>query len=629
MTSFGNHRHHSVHSRSSSGGLGLSSLGATLDKLSQDKDRSSELLQVLAGKMKMVQTVTQHKNLSFANSGYVFVSELGQGRFGCVKLAKKKANEYVTFTNKHKPDAKRSSVDHTHSSFVAVRVIPRYKVRNGRLTNNEVLASKESHATLMKQISALRALDHPNICREYETFEDSQNIHIIMEYCSGGSLMERALSGHNPISQDLCMHYIRQIVSAMAHAHEKHIIHQDLQPKVILFATPDADARLVVTDWNYAEFMDAPLREARRFLPESDFSAPELAVRNRTSHVDIWSIGAIAFAMLTYRLPYDGPVEGPVQWAKEDEVSQECKELVNSMLQKEPTARPSAKDLLLHPLLKFAAPKADHPEMVVDIGKAFVSFSQKSRLQKTAATFAAAHLSGEKLHELSQLFLSLDTNGDGTLDLGELGQAFEKLDLSEGNSEKPLSPTSLKRSETQRLAVMLHAMDTDGTGHISYSEFLSAAADSAMQSSVQLAYEAFRAFDFDGSGLINRHEIDRLMSSKEISELLEAIKLTKNKEAIEQAMSMIGGHGHDLDSKQILGQLDKDGNENVSFDEFLQAILGTPDGTEIACDHPMLKEVEENRKKFKPPPQKIHTDVSANHAPGAHLQAGRFGYSSS
>lgn len=68
---------------------GLSSLGDTLAKLSQDKDRTAKLLETLAGKIKLEQGYTKHTRKQFAESGYIIVKELGQGRFGSIKLAKK------------------------------------------------------------------------------------------------------------------------------------------------------------------------------------------------------------------------------------------------------------------------------------------------------------------------------------------------------------------------------------------------------------------------------------------------------------------------------------------------------------------------------------------------------------
>eukprot|EP00746_Dinoflagellata_sp_MGD_P099497 gnl/MRDRNA2_/MRDRNA2_40467_c0_seq1.p1 gnl/MRDRNA2_/MRDRNA2_40467_c0~~gnl/MRDRNA2_/MRDRNA2_40467_c0_seq1.p1 ORF type:complete len:585 (+),score=119.62 gnl/MRDRNA2_/MRDRNA2_40467_c0_seq1:98-1852(+) len=566
--------HHAVGSQDHAG---LSSLGDTLAKLSQDQDRSEKLLHMLSSKLKLERNYTQHMTKNFSESGYLIVKEIGQGRFGSIKLAKKKANNYVQFTTRLVPQTKRSSrEDQLCSPFVAVRVIPRYRVRNARLVQNEQFSTKETHATLMKQITALRELDHPHISREYETFEDAQCIYIVMELYDGGTLLQRELSGVNPVSEGRCMHLIRQVVSAMAHAHDKNIVHQDLRPENILFASKDDDARVVVTDWQYAEFINAPPRDARQVLPISDFSAPELDVHHRTDRGDIWSIGVIAFALLTYRLPFDdGPITGPIQWDESDNISPQCKEFVASMLQVSAMNRPSAKDLLLNPILSSATDVPVKADQVVDIAKAIVTFSGKSRLQKAAATFAAAHLSGQELHEISQIFNAIDANNDGTIDRAELEAAFDKLDWAEVQSQTDGQIQDLN-SKKERMAVVLHALDTDGSGQISYSEFISAAADSHMQSHVELVYEAFRAFDMDGSGFICRSEIEQMLNGPAIDELVEAIKLSGNKEVIDKALGMIGGQ--DLNtSKELLKKMDKDGNGSISFDEFLHAILPSED----------------------------------------------------
>jgi calcium-dependent protein kinase len=80
---------------------------------------------------------------------------LGHGSFGSVKLAKHKIN----------------------NQYVAIKIIEKSKLRG-----------KES--LLATEIYILQKLDHPNIIKFYEVYQDERFLYICMEYCEGGELLE-------------------------------------------------------------------------------------------------------------------------------------------------------------------------------------------------------------------------------------------------------------------------------------------------------------------------------------------------------------------------------------------------------------------------------------------------------
>lgn len=52
---------------------------------------------------------------------------------------------------------------------------------------------KENLNMLKRELGILRTLDHPNVTRFYETYEDVRYVHFVMEYCSGGDLLDNIL----------------------------------------------------------------------------------------------------------------------------------------------------------------------------------------------------------------------------------------------------------------------------------------------------------------------------------------------------------------------------------------------------------------------------------------------------
>src|SRR6266481_6106141 len=95
---------------------------------------------------------------------------------------------------------------------------------------------------LRREARLASSLNHPNICTIYEVGEDAGEVFIAMEYIEGRTLSELIRQGPLPIEKVL--RYSSQISSALAHAHEKGVIHGDLKPHNIA-VTPQGDAKIL------------------------------------------------------------------------------------------------------------------------------------------------------------------------------------------------------------------------------------------------------------------------------------------------------------------------------------------------------------------------------------------------
>ncbi|KAJ1613532.1 hypothetical protein OJ252_958 [Cryptosporidium canis] len=85
-----------------------------------------------------------------------------------------------------------------------------------------------------QEMQLLSILDHPNIAKLFETFEDYNSIYLIMELCTGGELFDR-LSQVGRFSERVTAHLIKQMLSAISYCHSKGIVHRDLKPENFLF----------------------------------------------------------------------------------------------------------------------------------------------------------------------------------------------------------------------------------------------------------------------------------------------------------------------------------------------------------------------------------------------------------
>ena len=89
------------------------------------------------------------------------------------------------------------------------------------------------------EIGIMKLMDHPNITKLYEHFEDQWNIYLIMELCSGGELFDKTIEvGHFTEVQAATL--MQQMVRAVLYMHESGVCHRDLKPEHFLLQTKES-----------------------------------------------------------------------------------------------------------------------------------------------------------------------------------------------------------------------------------------------------------------------------------------------------------------------------------------------------------------------------------------------------
>src|SRR5579859_894090 len=189
---------------------------------------------------------------------------------------------------------------------VALKFLPESSVRTEKV-----------HERLKQEARTASALNHPNICTIYEVGEDAGEVFIAMEYIEGQTLSELIHQGSLPLEKVL--RYSSQISSALAHAHEKGVIHGDLKPSNII-VTPQGDAKIL--DFGLAR-RGNPVEFDRKTLEtaagDSEFAhgghgggtfpymAPEqIEGHDASARTDIWSFGVVLYEMISGTYPFQG-----------------------------------------------------------------------------------------------------------------------------------------------------------------------------------------------------------------------------------------------------------------------------------------------------------------------------------
>jgi serine/threonine-protein kinase len=169
-------------------------------------------------------------------------------------------------------------------------------------------------ARLVREARAAAALNHPNVCHVYEVGEADGQAYIAMELVEGQTLSEKIGSGALPA--DRVLDYGRQLASALAHAHDRGVIHRDLKSNNVIVT---ADGQLKVLDFGLAKRLTEADVTAAVTQVQASLTQPGVAVGTlpymapeqlRGEHAqissDIWALGVVLYEMSAGTRPFKG-----------------------------------------------------------------------------------------------------------------------------------------------------------------------------------------------------------------------------------------------------------------------------------------------------------------------------------
>ncbi|UJL47894.1 Stk1 family PASTA domain-containing Ser/Thr kinase [Virgibacillus sp. NKC19-16] len=175
----------------------------------------------------------------------------------------------------------------------------------------EYANDEEFIARFDREAQSATSLSHPNIVNIYDVGEEDQILYMVMEYVDGMTLKEY-IQTHGPIDVQEALDIMKQLTSAIAHAHANDIVHRDIKPQNILI---DTYGQAKVTDFGIAIALSATsLTQTNSILGSVHYLSPEQARGGTaTKKSDVYSIGIVLFELLTGRLPFSG--QSPVSIA--------------------------------------------------------------------------------------------------------------------------------------------------------------------------------------------------------------------------------------------------------------------------------------------------------------------------
>lgn len=162
----------------------------------------------------------------------------------------------------------------------------------------------ELHRRFQREALSVTSLTHPNIVSIYDVGEDGDLHYIVMEYVKGKTL-KQYIQEFAPISPARSVHIMRQLTSAMADAHENHIIHRDIKPQNILM---DGEGNVKITDFGIAITLSSTsFTQTNSVMGTVHYLSPEQARGGTTTNQsDIYALGIVLYELLTGELPFSG-----------------------------------------------------------------------------------------------------------------------------------------------------------------------------------------------------------------------------------------------------------------------------------------------------------------------------------
>ena len=216
------------------------------------------------------------------------------------------------------------------------------------------LDDEETGALFRREGRTAARLSHPNIVQVYDAGEDAMEgrevSYIVMEYVSGGDL-KGLMNRRGALPEPMLARLGADVAAALAHAHERGIVHRDVKPQNVLL---DERGNPKLTDFGIARALDTTQESrAGAYLGTAAYSSPEqLQGHKVTPKSDVYSLGATLYHAATGEPPFTG---APIEVANQQVVRSpdpprergasmgaELEALILDCLAKEPEGRPEA-----------------------------------------------------------------------------------------------------------------------------------------------------------------------------------------------------------------------------------------------------------------------------------------------
>ena len=477
------------------------------------------------------------KNLFFQHfsnpwSVYTELKDIGEGAYGVVKKVCLKSN----------PEVVR-----------AMKIIPK-----------ENIIENENGNSFLDEIEILKNLEHPNIMKIYESFNDKKNVYIVSEYCDEGDLLGK-MEKLGSLNQIIVKFLMDQIFNAIAYLHSNHIFHGDIKlENVMLYKTSLRESRRfsrINRDLNKNKSLQNEIEKSfnkKKFVSKKsvnyiedmnnyevkliDFGCCKYLVKKKDNNLsgivgtsiycspevinnlydeksDEWACGVLMYILLCGEPPFTGETEeeifknikrGKFSFSQPqfNNVSDNCIDLIKKLLTSNKKYRIKASDALKHPF--FTENYNPNIAMANNMDKNLLKrLLEVKKLPSKFHELIEAYLcfnfiSKDEEKELRQIFRYLDRKGKNRLLKSDFAKCFEENGIN---------------ATDEQIQNIFNALDSDGNNSIEYQEFLRAMCNKETLYSDKNLKAVYNSMDTDKKGYIDMDDVKKfIFQNKQVEE---------------------------------------------------------------------------------------------------------------
>lgn len=403
---------------------------------------------------------------------------------------------------------------------------------------------KQHSEFVERELGILKGLDHPNIVRFYEVYEDENSFYLVMEYCSGGDIVDK-LAKFTKLEEKEVAQIMYQAFSAVVHLHKIGIAHRDLKPENFLFKSQEPDSEIKLIDFGLSRYFgDRPEVKLHTTVGTPVYCAPELLRGKYDERCDNWSLGVMMYLLLCGYPPFDGEapeeiysmiLEGTYTMATSDwrNISSLAKDLIFKLLQKDPENRITASEALNHEWFK----KMLNPDPVCTSPKVATLLKtprSNKKLENEVLQLMIKYMPENEIKEFKETFRFFDKDNSGYISIQELKTSMSELgqNITDAEIEQLLKSVTAGK----------------GRKSIKFSEFIVAAMDKNYLT-IERLWQVFQHLDTDKTNDISFDDIKRILTRA-------------------------GKNYSDEEINEMIREVDSDHDGKLSFKDFVQMMKG-------------------------------------------------------
>jgi serine/threonine protein kinase len=222
--------------------------------------------------------------------------------------------------------------------------------------NKEYLTDENSKKKVMQEFSFLKLMRHPSVIRLYETFESVKHVLFVIELCVGGDLLSYVRK-RKKLTEPIAKKIFKHLIDGLFYCHSKRVLHRDIKLDNILL---NVDGHIKICDFGVSKLV-----KEKEIMTEQCGTPAYIAPEILRGHgyegfaVDIWSAGAVLFAMLYGTVPFKANnmkdlhkmiMKG--RYVLKDGISNNAKTLLSALLEINPKKRITIPEIYKHDWMK-------------------------------------------------------------------------------------------------------------------------------------------------------------------------------------------------------------------------------------------------------------------------------------